>query len=182
MSFLQGLLNYLHKGRETNTNAWKSISLYQSSINDGEGFSISGLFTAVADSATVNYAFKTPTVASGKVIHLPYREFWGNGNKIRTDLYEAPTNAPINGSDLAVINRNRVGTPTVTTMQAVKAAMDIDLTGATDLETLQFGYAVTTRPLDVKFILKPDTWYIRTFTNSTGGAVNINFFDSWSEK
>lgn len=164
------------------TGAKKIITSDHANIHASQGFSISGIFASVANSATVNYAFKTPTVAAGKIIHLKHQEFWASANKVRTDLYEAPTNAPTNGSVLTAYNRNRVGTPVATAMQSIKSAMDIDLTGATDIETLQFGYASVARPMDIEVVLKPDTWYIRTFTNSTGGAVDINFFDFWYEE
>lgn len=167
---------------DTFTGSVTVITSDHNKIHQGEGFSISGIFASVANAATVNFAFKTPTVASGKYIHLKHEEFWGSGNKIRTDLYEAPTNAPTNGTDLTAINRNRTGTPTATAMQAIKSGMDVTLTGALDLETLQFGVGTAVRPLDIEYVLKPNTWYIRTFTNSTGGAADINFFSFWYEE
>lgn len=164
------------------THAPRTITTDHSSIHESEGFNISGIFTGVANLATVNYAFKTPTVESGKIIHYKYHEFWASANKVRTDFYEAPTDAPINGTDLTAYNRNRIAaTPTATTMQAIKVTMDATFTGAKDLETLLFGITPVVRSMDIEFVLKPDTWYIRTFTNSTGGAVDINFFEFWYE-
>lgn len=162
------------------TKSLKNITTDHSGVHEGRGFTISGIFSNVANAATVNFAFKTP--ASGKVIHLKHEEFWGSGNKIRTDLYQGPTNAPTNGTDLTAINRNRIGTPAATAMQAIKSGMDLDLTGALNLETVQFGVGTAVRPLDIEYVLKPDTWYIRTFTNSTGGAADINFFTFWYEE
>ena len=173
---------YQNKPDNSGSNPNTIITSDHIRIHEGEGFSISSIFTGVANLATVNYAFKTPTVASGKFIHLKHQEFWASANKVRTDFYEAPTNAPINGSSLAISNRRRTGVLPVSNMQAAKAAMDIDLTGATNVETLQFGLGSIARPMDIEMVLKPDTWYIRTFTNSTGGSIDINFFDFWYEE
>ncbi len=177
---------YDRKGQGINilewvTRAFRTITSDHAAIHAKEGFGISGIFSAVANGVTVNYAFKTPTVASGKVIHLKYVDIQAAANKVRVDLYEAPTAAPTVGSDLAVINRSRLNTPPASVMQAVKAGMTLDLTGATMLETSQY-VAGAPRPLDIEFMLKPDTWYIRTLTNSTGGATDISFFEFWYEE
>jgi hypothetical protein len=171
----------VHNVIERVTGAKTTINSDHRAIHKGEGFGISGIFVNVANGATVNYAFKTPTVASGKYVHLKYNDISAAGNKIRVDLFEAPTNAPTLGSDLSTINRRRVGTPAVSNMQAVKSAMTIDTTGAVTLETKQF-ISGQTRPIDIEFVLKPDTWYIRTFTNSTGSASDISFFEFWYEE
>lgn len=164
------------------TGAVNSISSDHAAIHSKWGYAMSGIFVSVANGATVNLAFKTPTVASNKYVHLKREEFWASGNKVRTDLYEAPTNAPTNGTAQPVVNRNRVGTVPDTAMQDVKSGMTLDLTGAINLETFQFGLGTVARPMDIELVLKPDTWYIRTFTNSTGGAVDISFFSFWYEE
>lgn len=166
---------------ETVTNAQKIITTDHANIHSSMGFSVSGIFASVANGATVNYAFKTPSVASGKYIHLKYKEIQSSANKIRVDLYEAPTNAPINGNNLTPYNRNRVGTPTATAMQSVKSGMTIDLTGATMINSEQF-LSGQARSLDLEWLLKPDTWYIRTLTNATGSATDISFFEFWYEE
>ena len=166
---------------EAVTGAIKTITSDHAAIHKGEGFGISGIFSGVANSSTVNYAFKTPSVASGKHIHLKYKDIQATANKIRVDLYEAPTNAPTNGTDLTPVNRNRVGTPTATSMQAVKSGMTLDLTGATLLNSEQF-VSNQARSLDIEYVLKPNTWYVRTFTNGTGGAADISFFEFWYEE
>jgi hypothetical protein len=150
-------------------------------IHAGRGYSVSGIFTSVANGATVNYAFKTPTVASGKIVHLKFKEIQSIGNKTRVDFYEAPTNAPTSGSDVAQINRRRLGTPPVSNMQAFKSGMTLNLSGATLLESEQLATAVL-RSLDLEYVLKQDTWYIRTFTNSSGSSVDISFFEFWYEE
>jgi hypothetical protein len=66
-------------------------------------------------------------------------------------------------------------------MQAIKSAMTINLTGATTLNTEQFT-STFGRSLDLEFVLKPDTWYIRTFTNGTGSSADISFFEFWYEE
>lgn len=163
------------------TDGKRIITTDHSYIHDGIAFSVTGIFTSVANGATVNYAFKTPTVASGKYIHLKYKEIQSIGNKTKVDFYEKPTNAPTNGSDVAVVNRRRVGTPAVSSMQAFKSAMTLDLTGATTLDSEQFATSVP-RTLDLECVLKPDTWYIRQFTNSSGSAADISFFEFWYEE
>ena len=166
---------------DTTTGGIKQLTTDHALIHAGKGFSISGIFASVANAAVVNYAFKTPTVASGKYVHLKFKEFSATANKIRMNFYEAPTAAPTNGGDLAAINRRRIGTPTVTAMQAVKSAMDLDLAGATTLNVESFTSG-SARSLDIEFVLKPDTWYIRTFTNGTGSAADISFFEFWYEE
>ena len=161
------------------TRGIETISTDHAGIHKGYGYSISGIFASLAAAATVNYAFKTP--ASEKVIHLKYKEIQATANKIRVDLYEAPTNAPTLGTDVAAINRARIGTPVVTKMQAVKSGMTIDLTGATVIEITQF-VGGSARSTDIEFVLKPDTWYIRTFTNGTGAQADISFFEFWYEE
>ena len=117
------------------TGSVKIITSDHELIHKKKGYSISGIFASVANSATVSYAFKTPTVDSGIFVHLEFKEFQASANKVRVDLYEAPTNAPINGNDLSARNRNRVGTIPTSAMQAVKSGMAIDLTGATLLNS-----------------------------------------------
>lgn len=162
------------------TKSLKIITTDHSAIHNDCAFGISGIFAAVANGTTVNYAFKTPLLATGKMIHLKYKDVIATGNKIRVDLYESPTNAPTLGTDLVPYNRNRVGT-TLTAMQNVKVGMTINLTGAVMIESAQFINNVP-RSLDIEWILKPDMWYIRTFTNSTGAAADISFFEFWYEE
>lgn len=164
------------------TGSMTGITSDHRAIHKKEGYHTAGIFTAVANGATVNYAFKTPTLASGKLIHWKFTEMYADGTRVRTDLYEAPTNDPINGTNLAMVNRNRVRPLIDTVMQAFKSSMDIDLTGAIPLEPKLFGNAVGARPFDLEYVLEPDTWYIRTITNQTGAAANINFFEFWYEE
>ena len=167
--------------KERVTDGQICINSDHAGVHKGQGYSISGIFSAVANSTTVNYAFKTPTVASGLYIHLKFKDIQATGTKVRVDLYEKPTNAPTVGTDLVAINRRRVGTPPVTSMQAIKSGMTLDLTGATTLNSEQF-VGGQPRSLDLEFVLNPDTWYIRTFTNGTGGAADISFFEFWYEE
>jgi hypothetical protein len=162
------------------TKSMQVINSDHAGIHEEQGFSVSGIFTNVANGATVNYAFKTPSAASGKMIHLKYKDIQATANKVRVDLYEAPTNAPTGGSNLTAYNRNRNSAAT-TAMQAIKSGMTIDTTGAAMLETSQHVNSVP-RSADIELILKPDTWYIRTFTNGTGAAADISFFEFWYEE
>ena len=178
---LAKIVDYLVQAGERVTNAVRLITTDHAAIHEGQGFSITGIFAAVANASVVNYAFKTPTAASGKYVHLKFRDIVATANKIRVDFYEAPTAAPTNGTDLVPYNRRRIGTPTATAMQAVKISMDLNLAGATMIDSTQFIGGVA-RPLDIEFVLKPDTWYIRTFTNSTGAAADITFIEFWYEE
>lgn len=164
------------------TSGQEVITTDHAAIHKKWGYSISGIFANVANGATVNYAFKTPTLASGKIIHLKVKEFYAVGNNIRADLYEAPTNAPTLGTDLSAYNHNRISPIPPTKMQAIKSGMTLDLTGATMIESLLFGNSSTARSSDLERDLAPDTWYIRTFTNGTGGVASINFFEFWYEE
>lgn len=167
---------------DATTNGLPTITTDHAAIHDKKGFSVSGVFASVANGATVNYAFKTPSVASGKVIHLKVKEFYAAGNNVRTDFYEGPTTSPTNGTDLVAYNHNRLATIPATTMQAIKTSMDLDLTGATNLETLTFGNSSAARISDIERVLDPNTWYIRTFTNGSGATASINFFNFWYEE
>jgi hypothetical protein len=160
---------------------WSVVTTDHRKTHEGLGFSVQGIYTAVANGATVNYAFKTPTAASGKYIHLKYKDIQATAAKMRVDLLEAPTNAPTLGTDLTTYNRRRIGTPTATAMQAIKTGMTIDGTGAATIESQQFLNSAA-RSLDIEWVLKPDTWYIRTFTNGTGAAADVSFFEFWYEE
>lgn len=160
----------LYKSIDPVTGSQKVISKDELS----QGYSISGTITPVADTATTNYAFKTPA-SGGKIIRLKAIEVKATANKIRCDLYEAPTNAPTNGTTLTPYNHNRSGA--ASTMQVCKSAMDLDLTGVTLVETSSFVIAA-----ERTYILKPNTWYIRTFTNLTGADASISFYEFWYEE
>lgn len=170
-----------HPVIERVTNGARFITTDHGSIHAKEGYSVSGIFAAVANGTTVNYAFKTPTVASGKIVHLKYKQISATANKVRVDLYEKPTADPTLGTDLVAYNRSRYGDDVPSVMQAIKTGMTINTAGAALLETGQF-VSGQSRSLDIEWVLKPDTWYIRTFTNGTGGAADIDFFEFWHEE
>ena len=91
------------------TESLKTISTDESAVHNKQGFSISGIFGTVVDSASVNYAFKTPTVESGKIIHYEINDIQSTtNNKVRVDFYEVPI-APASGSDVVAYNHYRVG-------------------------------------------------------------------------
>ena len=163
------------------TEATQIITSDHSYIHDKKGFSISGIFSGVGSGATVNYAFKTPTAASGKYIHLKYNEYSATANRVTMVLYENPTTAPTAGTAITPINRSRTGTIPASGMQSVASGMTIDTTGSTTLTTRAFT-STTAVSLDIEFVLKPDTWYIRTFTNSTGASADISYFEFWYEE
>jgi hypothetical protein len=162
------------------TGAPRAISSDHASIHAGEGFSISGIITNLANGASTNYAFKTPTIASGKVVHWKYRDVQSSANKIRVDFVEAPTNAPTLGTDLVAYNRSRLSSHG-TAMQTIKAGTTYDGTGAKTIDSAQY-VGGQPRSLDIEFVLKPDTWYVVLITNSTGSAVDVSFFDFWYEE
>lgn len=162
------------------TGGFKQINSDHALIHASRGFSISGIYTAIANGSVVNYAFKTPSVASGKYVHWKYRDIQATATKMRVDFYEAPTNAPANGTDLTAYNRNR-NSATASAMQAIKTGMTLDLTGAKLIDTAQF-VSGQARALDLEYVLIPNTWYIVTMTNSTGAAADANFFEFWYEE
>lgn len=158
------------------TKAIESISPDHTSIHNGETFIFSGMITGVLDNTTVAYGFKTP--ASGKVIHLKSPELSATANKVRNDLYEAPTNAPV-GTDLTAFNKNR-NSANVSAMQSIIGSIvGLDLTGATMIENRQF---INTEVKENEWILKPNTFYIRTLTNQTGAACDVSFMETWIEE
>jgi hypothetical protein len=66
-------------------------------------------------------------------------------------------------------------------MQAIKTGMTYNGTGAKTIDSTQY-IGGQPRNTDIEFVLKPDTWYVVLFTNSTGAAVDISFFDFWYEE
>ena len=161
------------------TKADLSISTDHGKIHDGDGYSVSAIYAAVANAGVVNLCFKTPAANTQKLIHLKYRDILAASKNIRIDLYEAPTDAPINGSALTPINRNRNSANT--SLMTVKSAMDITTAGAININS-ETHAAGDSRPMDQEFFLKANTWYLYTFTNSTGGATDISAFIYWYEE
>jgi hypothetical protein len=154
----------------------KAISLDHTKIHDGKGYCTTANFAAVANDGVNNIIFKTP--ATGQ-IHMRFMELFTTGTKYQSSLFEAPTNAPTLGTDMNVVNRNR--TSTNTTSLTIKHTATINTAGATTLDSIVFGGSAPLRPLDMEYVLKPDTWYIRTFTNKSGSAADINIFMYWYE-
>jgi len=168
----------MQQDRFTGAELWMDTD--HGKIHDGEGYSSTAIYAAVANAATVNFCFKTPAASTGKYVHWKFVEVLAAANKVRVDVYEAPTNAPANGSDVASINRNRNSAKT-SLMQAVKGAMDVNLAGAVTISS-EVHTAGVPRSKPAEFVLKPDTWYIYTMTNSTGGATDISLFAFWYEE
>jgi hypothetical protein len=156
------------------------ITSDHASIHKGEGFSISGIFSNLGNGASTNYAFKTPTIESGKVIHWKYREVQSSSSKIKVEFIESPTNAPTGGNDLVAYNRRRSSTNT-TSMQSIKTGTTYNSAGATIIDVSQY-IGGQPRSNDIEFVLKPDTWYVVLITNATGGGVDVSFFDFWYEE
>jgi hypothetical protein len=156
--------------------ALKEISLDHAKIHEGKGFNTTANFAAVANDGVSNIVFKTP--ATGQ-IHMRLMEMFTTGTKYQSALYEAPTNAPADGTNMNVVNRNRIS-ENVTSL-TIKHTATINTAGATTLDSIVFGGEAPLRPLDLEYVLKPDTWYIRTFTNKSGGAADINIFMYWYE-
>jgi hypothetical protein len=161
------------------TESLKTITTDHSDIHNKKGFSFSAAFTGVLDAATKALAFKTPSLASGKIIHLVHRDFHATANKIRADFYEGLDADPTFGSDLPIFNHNRTGTIPESAMQAVKFGIDVVLTGGTMIETSMFAN-INSR--NIEWVLKPNTWYVRTFTNLTGAAADIDIYEFWIEE
>lgn len=148
-------------------------------IHRGWGFSLSHIFSSVANGATVNYAFQTPTSDAGYYVHTQAIILSATNNNILYTLYENPTTPPSGGSDITPYNRNR-NSSTTSRLQALKSEMTIDTTGAIVLDSRYISNVGSTNVIETVF--KPNTWYIRTFTNSTGGASNISVFTFWYER
>jgi hypothetical protein len=142
-------------------------------------FSVSGIFDNIANDASVKYAFKTPKADSGKIVHLKYIDVQCPATKIRMDIYEAPTNAPTDGSDYVAYNHNRTGTKTDTAMQYIKAGVTFDATGAT---MLNWQYIPKNILPENDWVLKADTWYVVLFTNLSGAVTDLSFYQCWTEE
>jgi hypothetical protein len=175
---LQGLINWVAKFSDLNANAFVTEDSTHKKIHEGNGFNVYANFASVANGAVKNIVFHTPD--DGRYPHMKFREFWTSGSKVDVGLYEAPTNAPTGGTDLTVINRNR-NSPKVTSMQVMKHTATIDTTGATLIDSITFGANASYRPLELEFVLKPDSWYIVQITNNSGSAADINAFLFWYE-
>lgn len=162
-------------------NAVRAISSDHSALHEGKGFSITTNFAAVANVGVMNVVFKTPAITTGKVVHLKFKEFWTSGVKFAVALHEKPSADPTGGTALTVVNRNRRSS-NVTAMQSVKHTATINITGATQLDSIVFGGNSPLRPLDLEFVLDPDSWYVMTMTNQSGSAADINAFMFWYEE
>lgn len=160
------------------TGAVHTANPLQASVNGGEAFTASMLATNIAGAASTSLAFKTPTVASKKFIFLESEEFYSSGTKTRTDLYET-TAAQAAGSDITPLNKNR-NSKAVSLMQNVKIGATLDLTGATMLENTMFITDGGRRMAG--YILKPNTWYVRLFTNLGASACDLSLHVNWSEQ
>ena len=163
---------------ETETGFMTTIESAHAHIHAGEGFSLSVVFEAVANGASVNYCFKTPLASSGVHVHTQLVDISATNNKITAELYEAPTNAPTSGSAIVAYNRDRNSTAT-TKLQSLVSGATINTTGAALLNKRIFTSSGTSS--FIENIFKPDTWYIRQFTNGTGSASDISLFTFWCE-
>jgi hypothetical protein len=159
------------------TKAQRVITSDHEAVHDGKVFSVSGIYDAVATSTSVNFAFKTPTVASGKIIHLKYLDIMSSADKVRMDLYETSTEQSA-GVDITAYNHNRLGTPTGTAMQAIKSGITFESTGATMLNWQR----VSKNIQPTEWELCPNKWYIFLFTNQSGSAVDISHYTVWIEE
>jgi hypothetical protein len=165
---------------DTLTKSLKSISTDHSNTHQGKIFSISGIYSDIADSASVNYAFKTPTVASGKIIHLKYVDFVSTNSKVRVDFYETD-NAQLAGTDIVAYNHYRVGEVVPTAMQALKSGVTFEGTGAIMLNWQYIPKNVQSMDMDW-FVLKPNTWYCVLFSNQSGAEMDLSFYQYWTEE
>jgi hypothetical protein len=163
---------------DTTTKSLKVISTDDSAVHEGKTFISTVFFDDVADSASVNFAFKTPTVASGKQVYLKSMNIFTSGTKVRTDLYET-TLDQVAGNDMPVFNKNR-NSEVDTAMQSVKSGVTFDATDASMLEYELIG-AGSKIELD-RFVLKPNTTYVKLFTNLSGSAANISLKIEWIEE
>jgi hypothetical protein len=126
----------------------------------------------------VNCAFKTPTVASGKKVYFKSVTVFTTGTKIRTDFYETALDQ-VAGNAMPVFNKNR-NSDVVTAMQSVKSGVTFDATDASMLEYELIGVGSKVE-LD-RFVLKPNTTYVKLFTNLSGSAANISLKLEWIEE
>ena len=160
------------------TESLKTISTDHSAIHNKQGFSISGIFGAVADSLSVNYAFRTPTFESGKIIHYKINDIQSTtNNKVRVDFYEVPI-APASGSDVVAYNHYRVGEVVESAMQAIKFNATLDMS---DAVMLDYHY-LSNHLQSMEWVLKPNQWYVRIISNLSGGAIDVSFYDFWIEE
>jgi hypothetical protein len=160
------------------TKSLKVISTDHSDVHNKKAFSASGIFDNVANLTACNYAFLTPTVESGKIVHLKYIDVQCPASKVRMDIYEAPTNAPTGGADYQSYNHYRVGEVVASGMQAIKANVTFDGTGATMLNWMYIPKNI----VEGEFVLSPNTWYVVIFSNQSGGAVDLSFYQYWTEE
>jgi hypothetical protein len=163
---------------DTVTKSLKVISTDDANVHEGKTFIAMALLDSVADNTAVNFVFHTPTVASGKVVYLKSMKYFIKGAKVRTDFYEVAV-APVAGSDMLIYNKNRMS-ETESIMQAVKTGATLDMTDAKMLEYELIGAG--DRVEESRFVLKPDTWYVRLFSNQSGAAADISFKMEWIEE
>lgn len=181
--------------REPVTAGARTITTDHASIHSGWGFSAYVQFADVPDEGVRNLVLTAPASSVDRpYVHLKFYDCWIDNASGRFELYEDPYDVT-GGTEVAAVNRSRVGTPLETEMAIVHTATvtldNVDPAhAATLLETLLFGgggsgpqgRAGGDRSIDIEWVLAPGEEYVIQITNTSGGVADIGFWMFWYEE
>ena len=153
------------------------------------GYSLSRYAEGVADDAFLYVELKTPTVASGKIVHLKVWRPWGEGGLNSMEVVEAPTFTTGSTSIIANIqNRNRYGDDVATAMQLAKSDPTSISVGTVIDGPVLFGGGGAgggsggSLSNDQELVLEQNTTYIIRLKNLSGAAKAMGIWLFWYEE
>jgi len=171
--------------REGLTGAVPVINSDHENIHTSKGFSASVWTEVVADDGVVLLEFKTPSVASGKYVHLKNYKAFGEGGLNTLEIIEAPT-LTTGAAAVDAINRNRVA-PTASA--ATLKSNPTGISAGTKIEQpFPFGGGGAgsgsggLKDKDLEFQLAVNTTYLFKLTNLSGAAKALGLWVFWYEE
>ena len=160
-------------------NALITIDLAHHRVHDGAGFTVCD--TVACDTATVKWMVVTPN--SNRYVHM----IWGMSSTGEATFLVTGDADRTAGTPLTVVNRRRVGTPTVSTTTVSRTPTSGNTDGATILFSDRNGatstgsrtVATSSTRDTAEWILKPNTKYVISVT--TYAAVYVTCKLDWYE-
>ena len=151
-------------------------------IHAGLGFSYIATTGTLAASATTSIEFTTPTVASGKFIHLRPTFLSSSENYMTMSINEASTATGGSSVLTSILNRNR-NSATASGMQTLKTGVTVSVAGA-QIDTFATGIAGGRADnsggqnggANEEIVLIPNTKYTITFANSGTVTATVGIY------
>jgi hypothetical protein len=168
------------------------IDFEHNEVHRGDSYTVNLVDTSMADTETINIAFKTPNTT--KYINMSIDWVTKAGGHL--ELIEAPTWTNQSGTSIAIINRNRVSSnssgllhdlTTTTFAAASKVSANVTTILTTNATTIDVSYlfgSATKGEAESRghseFILNADTQYVIRYT--ADGGTNAGFIKLiWNE-